>query len=364
MTRQQSRLICAKAASLCDIRRFDEALRILPEAAAADPTDPQPYCLMAHAHNESARYAAAEESARRALVLDPAHQWATRLLAESFLKRNGRAKQAVEAANRAVALGPRDPRNFIAAAKAYDAYGMNRHASAYAEQALKLAPGNVAALETVALVEFRAQRFRSARKYFRAQLKIAPNSWSAHNNLGAVAQGRGRAVAAVRHFMRSIRIEPNQLPITNLRRSISYAGGFLLNVYVVLCAASAAAIPRHRPQVAPVVAAVYTGLLLAALGWVWWRSTPAFRRALLDAVPAVLSVVGIAAAQVGHQKGRPSSPRRERYGATVGVATAALGPLALLVPGGAAVPLAILAMYLCGMLVALYAVQWVRGLFR
>jgi tetratricopeptide (TPR) repeat protein len=322
VTRQASRTICFRAAALCDVQRYDDALQLLHDAVAADPTDPQPYCLMSRALYEADQHARAEEPARRALALDSSNQWALRLLALSMSKRPGGRREAVTAALNAVMRG------------------------------LELAPTNPALLETAGLIQLRAKHLRRARRYFVAQRKLAPTSWTAHNNLGAVASNRGRHVVAVRHFMRSIRIAPKQVPIVNLRRSIGLAGGFVLNALVVVCAATAAS-SSDRADLARLLAVGYVAAVAILATVVWWRSTPTFRRALRNALPAVLAVVGMVALLVTHRKGHAMTPLRERWGAALGMLTIGMGVASCYVPAGLSVPLAVISLYQCGMVFAL-----------
>jgi tetratricopeptide (TPR) repeat protein len=352
VTRQASRTICFRAAALCDVQRYDDALQLLHDAVAADPTDPQPYCLMSRALYEADQHARAEEPARRALALDSSNQWALRLLALSMSKRPGGRREAVTAALNAVMLGPNEPMNHLAVAKAYEAVGSPDIAARAVERGLELAPTNPALLETAGLIQLRAKHLRRARRYFVAQRKLAPTSWTAHNNLGAVASNRGRHVVAVRHFMRSIRIAPKQVPIVNLRRSIGLAGGFVLNALVVVCAATAAS-SSDRADLARLLAVGYVAAVAILATVVWWRSTPTFRRALRNALPAVLAVVGMVALMVTHRKGHAMTPLRERWGAALGMLTIGMGVASCYVPAGLSVPLAVISLYQCGMVFAL-----------
>src|SRR5579875_3820802 len=90
---------------MLDVRRFDEASALLARVVTAEPESARAWCLMARAHLGAGRYAEAVEAANRAVALDPADEWPHRL-ASNALVHQGYVTDALRAAHEASRLAP------------------------------------------------------------------------------------------------------------------------------------------------------------------------------------------------------------------------------------------------------------------
>src|ERR1700721_1220656 len=91
---------------MLDVRRFDGASALLSRLVVAEPDSARAWCLMSCAHLGSDRYAEAIEVANRAVALDPSDEWPHRL-ASNALVHLGNYGDALRAAHEACRLPPR-----------------------------------------------------------------------------------------------------------------------------------------------------------------------------------------------------------------------------------------------------------------
>ena len=107
----------ARARSLLELRRYDEAIQILGPLVAQRPDDPEPLFLVARAMSGAGRSREAIASAERACALTPESSYAHRLRAEILLELK-RVRPALLAAKRSVELDPVDAASHWALARA------------------------------------------------------------------------------------------------------------------------------------------------------------------------------------------------------------------------------------------------------
>src|SRR6201985_682726 len=96
----------ARAATMLDLGRFDEASTLLARLVSAEPGSGRAWCLLARAHLGADRCADAVEAANRAATIEPTEEWPHRL-ASNALMHLGNHGQALRAA--AGAPRPRPP---------------------------------------------------------------------------------------------------------------------------------------------------------------------------------------------------------------------------------------------------------------
>src|ERR1700756_5615706 len=95
----------ARAATMLDLGRYDEASTLLARLVSADPASSRAWCLFARAHLGADRFAEAVEAANRAAAIDPLEEWPHRL-ASKALMHLGQHTAALRAAAGSRRLGP------------------------------------------------------------------------------------------------------------------------------------------------------------------------------------------------------------------------------------------------------------------
>ncbi|MGA2521657.1 MAG: hypothetical protein ABSG81_12675 [Acidimicrobiales bacterium] len=173
----------ARAAALCDLGRFEDAIAVLGPLAAAEPDAPMPWCLLARAqigagHNEDALVCAT-----RAVALRPDDEWPHRLRSIA-LGRLDRHAEAVTEARQSVRLAPHLWQTHHRLAYAHLAGGWHgTEARQAAAEACALGPLEAVTHTAVGAVALAAGDRDSAEAAFRHALTIDPNSDVAHNEL-------------------------------------------------------------------------------------------------------------------------------------------------------------------------------------
>ncbi len=313
MTRALSRQLCVRAETLMAVGRHDDALELLGEASAADPSDARPFCLRANCHLSLGRGWLAVEAARGALALEPSNAWALRMTALGWRMVPGRSLDALDAAARSLELEPNEPAAHRVHALALSDDGRNRDAEQAAARALELNPNDPESMKTAGLVALHSGKLRLARRWFRSELRVAPGSWTAHNNLGVISVRRGNDIGAARHFLRSIRVQPLQTPIANLHGTVDRALGSMLNVIAVLAAGLVYQMTARHHLAVVLGCALFDGLLVAAA----FRFRSGAPRALMtvvrESIDRSLRSTGILALLATDRRAQDS--RRQRWSA-------------------------------------------------
>lgn len=281
----------ARAQSLLDLNRPQEALPLLAQAIASEPNEYRPRCLMALALVQLDRDREAVEAARDAVRLAPEEEWPQRLLSVA-LTGDKKFREAVEAGERAVALAPEKAETHIALATALTASERGREAGVAASQAVKLAPEDSRAHAAVGQAALTRKDLPAAERAFRKSLELDPEDALVQNNLGVVLIRQGRREEAMKLFESSARTDPrDDLSRRNLtataRRMVSFGGVSAVAATFVLI--QIARIVRPERLDGGVAAAVVIGSLVTVLAllWVYRRRregelTPAVRALLAD----------------------------------------------------------------------------------
>ncbi len=238
MSEGESAAVADRVRHLLELRRPDDALRLLGPALTASSHAHTLVCLAAQAHlvraqqhpqgTRPADLAAADDLARRGVALDPHSDWSLRLLslAQSGLGRTGDAvnsayaavqaapfayethlryadalgglggvaarEQARAEARRAVELAPHQPEVHLLLARTAHPAGMrsNRRdrkaARESVHRALALDPGNSVALSELARLDLSGRRRLRAASGFTEALRADPGNTVARHNLGVV----------------------------------------------------------------------------------------------------------------------------------------------------------------------------------
>ena len=262
MTTVGDRDFTAQGEALLEMKRPKDAADILRHAAATNPNDPRPRCLLALALLQSKLYEESLEAAQQAVVVAPDEEWAHRLSALAQLGL-GRKKGAVEAIEHAAALAPDVPDVHIVRANVLNESGRAREAEEAARLAVELAPEDSNAHAVLGSVLLRAGRPSDAAEAFRRALQLDPEDAATHNDLGVAYTRMGKDVWATHEFERAAQLDPSldvsRRNIVSSARKTSFAGLPLgLAIYATYRATVFAA--DHGSP--------YVGLVAALL--VWW----------------------------------------------------------------------------------------------
>src|ERR1700735_4736782 len=100
----------ARAATMLDLGRYDEASTLLARLVSAEPGSGRAWCLFARAPLGAARFADAVEAANRAAAIEPTEEWPHRL-ASNALMHLGNHGEALRAAAESPRVAPRGREN-------------------------------------------------------------------------------------------------------------------------------------------------------------------------------------------------------------------------------------------------------------
>jgi tetratricopeptide (TPR) repeat protein len=196
-----------RASTLCQLCRYTEAQTVLSEMIAVEPRNADAWSLMARAQLGQEQPLAALHAARAAISITPTDDWAVRL-ASAALGELGRHDEAVEAAEEAVRLAPRDWRAQAQLAEALTPTKPRLgEATAAAGRALELAPEEARSHIAVGLVAEADGRPRDAAKAFVRALALDPRNGAAHSNLERVRQSPRKRFRLLPRL--SLRITPS-----------------------------------------------------------------------------------------------------------------------------------------------------------
>ena len=156
------------------------------------------------------RYAEALATYREVLEIDPEHTRAQAAVGQTLFALE-RYEEALEALRAAAALPP-DPsqagRLQGLMGRAALELGRSEEAAHHFERALQLDPRNAEALDYLALVRFRQQRYETALDLYRRLVEIRPDNAQAHANMGATLYYLGRLEEAARSFEHALSLVP------------------------------------------------------------------------------------------------------------------------------------------------------------
>lgn len=199
----------ARAGVLVELQRWDEAIALLGQVVASDPSAARPRCLLAQALLGAGQPAAALEQARAASASDPYHEWPHRL--QSIALHNLRdLRGSAAAAREAVRRAPAQANPYIVLTDAELALRRLAAAKAAADKAVELAPGLFSAHLAVGRVELAKHNNRAAEAHFREALRLNPESAAAINDLGRALLGQGRFRSAIAYFGQASRVNPHE----------------------------------------------------------------------------------------------------------------------------------------------------------
>src|SRR5581483_9710903 len=190
----------ARASTMLDVRRFDEATELLARLVAAEPESGRAWCLMARAHLGSERYAHA---------IDAADEWPHRL-ASNALVHVGAHQDALRAAAEACRLAPDFWQTHVCVAQAALAGHRLDVAAAAAARARALAPNEPDVHFLSGKVSLTGGSLTEAREHQERALALDPTHSGAMNELGRIRLRRHDTAGAIRHFISAARVAPGE----------------------------------------------------------------------------------------------------------------------------------------------------------
>jgi Flp pilus assembly protein TadD len=197
----------ARAKTMIDLRRYEEATSLLARIVAADPAEVRAWCLLAAAHLGQGRNQEAATTAHRAIALAPSDEWPYRL-ASTAQAQMGNYVAAMDAAQQACRLAPNHWQAHVCLARAAMGTEMDFDlAEQAAARARTLAPNEPEVHYLSGRVTFARGKRREARAHHQRALALDPGHSGAMNELGRISMRASNARAA-RHFLQAARSSP------------------------------------------------------------------------------------------------------------------------------------------------------------
>ena len=199
----------ARAATMLDLGRYDEASTLLARLVSAEPGSGRAWCLFARAHLGADRFADAVESANRAAAIEPAEEWPHRL-ASNALMHLGNHGEALRAAAESRRLAPAYWQTHVCLAQAALAAQRLDTATDAAARARALAPNEPDVHFLSGKVSLSRGDLAAAREHQERALALDPAHSGAMNELGRIRLRRNDPIGAIRHFLSAARATPDE----------------------------------------------------------------------------------------------------------------------------------------------------------
>jgi len=192
--------------------RFDEAIEMLRNSLAMDPTHRQAYKALANLYHtlgmtaeENRLYA--DWSANRPQDAMPHYQQA------SLYERMGMDSEAYRELQRFQALAKDDARSYSMAASMYRRLGLPQEEGAALQAWVNQAPGSIEALRSMAQYHARTGARSDALALYSTIAQMAPASADAHRDLAQMHQRMRQNSQAQTEYITAMNLEPQNLEI-------------------------------------------------------------------------------------------------------------------------------------------------------
>lgn len=196
--------------ALVAAQRWEAALQALSPALSADPTDPRLLGLLVRTLRALGRRREAIDAAQRLLTVAPDDPYALRL-ATLVLLDVGWVDEAIGTASRAVALDPGNAANHLALSRAWAASprpGATRNQLAAAREAVLLDPNSPDAQVQIGVALAAEADIPAARAAYLQALRLDPGNSAALNNLAVLDLQSGSPDRATRHLAAALAADP------------------------------------------------------------------------------------------------------------------------------------------------------------
>jgi tetratricopeptide (TPR) repeat protein len=201
--------LLAEAEKLLTARRFDDAIRVLLEAARVAPEHPTVHANLGAAYLVTRRLADAIDHLRRSIAARPGFARAHHNLGLA-LQQSGKDDEALEAFKRAVLLGPDLAEAHGRVGDLEWEKGRRDEAAAAYERAFAAAPETTLGRLSKAKARLIQGRAREAEEVLEDVLARDASSGEAHLVLAHLQNDAGRFGEAAAHYERSIAVAPKQ----------------------------------------------------------------------------------------------------------------------------------------------------------
>ena len=199
----------ARAATMLDLGRYEEASTLLARLVSAEPGSGRAWCLFARAHLGADRFAEAVEAANRAAAIEPTEEWPHRL-ASNALMHLGHHGEALRAAAESRRLAPSYWQTHVCVAQAALAAGQPAIAASAVAEARTLAPNEPDVHFLSGKVALARGDLDGARGHQERALALDPAHSGAMNELGRIRLRRHDTTGAIRHFINAARTTPGE----------------------------------------------------------------------------------------------------------------------------------------------------------
>ena len=190
--------------------RPDEAEESFRRALELDPNHLEARQNMAERRRVQGRLEVSIQWYRRVLDIDPKYAAAHAGIGYALLALK-RHEEAVASLARSISLAPESPDaadRHAAMGSASLGAGRMEAAAEHMERALEIDPRHVTALDTLALLRFRQQRYDEALRLFEVLVEVGGASAQVHVNMGATLYHLDRPVEALRSLDRALSLDP------------------------------------------------------------------------------------------------------------------------------------------------------------
>jgi tetratricopeptide (TPR) repeat protein len=204
--------------------RTQEAADAAEAALGVRSDDPRVHTTAAWVSSGMGKYDEALGRVSKALAIDKTHSWSlcSRI---DFLRQAHRFDEVRQAVDQALAERPQDADVCLAAAWAYSAQDLDEKAAAWAEEALKRDPGNVAALTARIYFVRWAGRLDDAERAADQALKLRRDDPDILAAVGWVHSDQGRTKDALKCAKRALDLDPGNPWALNCRVNFHRAAG-------------------------------------------------------------------------------------------------------------------------------------------
>lgn len=258
-----------RAEALLDVGRWQQALPLLAAVRARHPDSVEAACLMAQCHELAGDRQLMLVEAEHACGLDGDNAWAHQLRSAA-LRKLGRPREAVEAAQEAVRLNPHfwaPPVALVESLMACGDKGALKDARHAMQEALRLAPDHPDVRVTAARLHTALGDIRTARTLYQDVLASHPDNAVAHNNLALLEMERGHLTSAAQRFVATAAANPTEEMYARNAQLAASAWLFRLHAAATLLFICSWGL-RGLPMSAAAQTAVATVITAASLAWI------------------------------------------------------------------------------------------------
>ena len=199
-------------AALFRLGDYEQAVESLARAVSLRP-DALPisaFGLLADALHRQRRHEEAIQTYRDVLKIDPDYVPAHAGIGYALLQLK-RYEEAVESLARAISLQPGSPANAdrrVAMGRAFQELGRMETAEEHYARALEIDARNAEALDSLALLRFRQQRYEEAIRLYETLTENGEANAQIHANMGATLYHLDRPDEALRSLDRALSLDP------------------------------------------------------------------------------------------------------------------------------------------------------------